>query len=242
MTNPTERLTKRSLDRAVDELASADPDLARVVSAHGYPPLWDRPAGFPTLVHIVLEQQVSLASARAAFDRLSAAAPVTPENFLRFTDTELLAIGFSRQKASYCRGLSAAVAAQQLDLSAIEELDDDAARAALVQLKGIGPWTADIYLLMAQCRPNIWPVGDIALNQAIKEVKGMDRRPSSAEALGIAERWHPWRAAAARLLWHLYLSTPRERRTSRSAQLSATSAQSSESDDRGSQGCLVRTV
>ena len=134
-------------------LALADPDLARVVEAFGYPPLWDRPPGFPTLVYIVLEQQVSLASARAAFDRLAAAGPVTPETFLRLSDTELHAIGFSRQKTAYCRGLAAALASSQLDLAAVDELDDDEARFALTQLKGIGPWTADIYLLMVLCGP-----------------------------------------------------------------------------------------
>ncbi len=217
ITEPANRLTKSSLDRAVDALALADPDLARVVEAFSYPPLWDRPPGFPTLVYIVLEQQVSLASARAAFDRLAAAGPVTPETFLRLSDTELHAIGFSRQKTAYCRGLAAALDSSQLDLAAVDELDDDEARFALTQLKGIGPWTADIYLLMVLCRPNIWPTGDLALLQALQEVKGLDRRPTSAEALAIAEIWHPWRAAAARVLWHWYLSTPRQRHVSSSA-------------------------
>ena len=208
---PVPRLTTCSLGRAVDALVSVDPDLARVVSAFGHPPLWERPPGFPTLVYIVLEQQVSLASARAAFDRLAAAGPVTPDFFLRLSDQELLAIGFSRQKASYCRGLATALASAELDLSAIDELDDQEARAALLQLKGIGPWTADIYLLMALLRPNIWPIGDLALVQALQEVKELDRRPTAAEALAIAELWQPWRAAAARILWHWYLSTPRRR-------------------------------
>jgi DNA-3-methyladenine glycosylase II len=211
MTKPVRHFTKRSLDRAVTALASVDSDLARVIAAFGYPPLWERPTGFPTLVYIVLEQQVSLASARAAFDRLAAAGPVTPDNFLRLSDAELLAIGFSRQKSSYCRGLATALASGQLDLASIARLDDDEARAALIQLKGIGPWTADIYLLMALRRPNIWPTGDLALVQALQEVKGLHHRPTAAEALAIAEMWHPWRAAAARILWHWYLSTPRRR-------------------------------
>lgn len=205
------RITKPDLDRAVDVLASRDEGLARVVAAFGYPPLWDRPPGFPTLVYIILEQQVSLASARAAFERLAAAGPVDPEQFLRFSDSELHAIGFSRQKASYCRGLAQDVASDQIDLDALEMLDDDQVRVALTRIKGIGAWTADIYLLMALCRPNIWPVGDLALVQALREVKGLESRPTPAEALDIAERWHPWRAAAARVLWHWYLSTPRQR-------------------------------
>jgi DNA-3-methyladenine glycosylase II len=195
----------------VDALVSVDPDLARVVSAFGHPPLWERPPGFPTLVYIVLEQQVSLASARAAFERLASAGPVTPDSFLRFSDQELLALGFSRQKASYCRGLASALASAELNLAAIDELDDQQARATLLQLKGIGPWTADIYLLMALLRPNIWPMGDLGLLQALQEVKELDHRPTAVEALAIAESWQPWRAVAARILWHWYLSTPRRR-------------------------------
>jgi DNA-3-methyladenine glycosylase II len=213
------RLTQRSLVHAVDAVTSVDPDLARVVSAFGHPPLWERPPGFPTLVYIVLEQQVSLASARAAFNRLSAVGPLTPEHFLRLSDGELLTIGFSRQKTSYCRGLAEAVASAQLDLDNLDRLDDRDARTALVQLKGIGPWTADIYLLMALGRPNIWPTGDLALLQALQEVKGLEHRPSTTEAQAIAERWEPWRAAAARILWHWYLSTPRRRQPTGSVML-----------------------
>jgi DNA-3-methyladenine glycosylase II len=172
-------------------------------------------------VYIVLEQQVSLASARAAFNRLAATGPITPDSFLRLSDAELLAIGFSRQKSSYCRGLAAALDSDQLDLASLDELDDHDARAALVQLKGIGPWTADIYLLMALCRPNIWPTGDLALVQALQEVKGLDHRPTGEEALAIAEGWQPWRAAAARILWHWYLSTPRSRGANRNGTAAA---------------------
>jgi DNA-3-methyladenine glycosylase II len=244
---PVRRLTKRALDRAVDALVSVDPDLARVIAAFGYPPLWERPPGFPTLVYIVLEQQVSLASARAAFDRLAAVGPITPERFLRLSDAELLAIGFSRQKSSYCRGLAAAVESAQLDLAAINELEDHEARASLIQLKGIGPWTADIYLLMALCRPNIWPTGDLALVQALQEVKGLDHRPAEEEARTIAELWHPWRAAAARILWHWYLSTPRRRRASShgapgAARPAASGRALAESHDPGGLECLVKTA
>lgn len=204
-------LNEASLSRAVEALAAADPDLARVVEAFGCPPLWERATGFPTLVYIILEQQVSLASARAAFSRLSEAGPVTPQTFLRFSDAELLTIGFSRQKAGYCRGLARSVLSGDLDLGALEELQDDAAGTALTRLKGVGPWTASIYLLMALRRPDIWPRGDIALLQALQELKALPARPTDEEALVFAEAWRPWRAAAARLLWHWYLSTPRRR-------------------------------
>jgi DNA-3-methyladenine glycosylase II len=206
-------LTERTLARAVRELAAADADLARVVARFGRPPLWGREAGFATLLHIILEQQVSLASARAAFDRLRTAGPVTPERFLQYSDAELRGVGFSRQKAEYGRGLAQALAAGALDLGALALMDDAAARARLIALKGIGPWTADIYLLMALRRPDIWPSGDLALVLAMQEVKGLPARPTPVEALAIAEQWRPWRAVGARVLWHWYLSTPRRRVT-----------------------------
>jgi DNA-3-methyladenine glycosylase II len=204
-------LTERSLARAVQALADRDAELAHAVAMVGVPPLWGRAAGFATLLHIILEQQVSLASARAAFDRLEAAGPVTPERFLIYSDAELRAFGFSRQKAAYCRGLAQALAAGELDLAGLEQLDDEPARAALIRLKGIGPWTADIYLLMALRRPDIWPSGDLALVQALQEVKGLPARPGPLEALRIAQAWRPYRAVAARVLWQWYLNTPRKR-------------------------------
>ncbi|MFN8534834.1 MAG: DNA-3-methyladenine glycosylase 2 family protein [Dehalococcoidia bacterium] len=205
-------LTEASLADAVEAVAAQDRDLARVLAVYGCPPLWGRPSGFDTLVSIILEQQVSLASARAAFGRLCEAGPVTPESFLRFSDGELLRIGFSRQKAGYCRGLARAVVSGDVDITALDRLDDDEVYPALMRLKGIGRWTASIYLLMALGRPDVWPTGDIALLQALQEVKGLPNRPTDEEAMRSAEAWRPWRAAAARLLWHWYLSSPRPRR------------------------------
>ena len=206
-------LTTRTLATAVDELAARDADLRAVVERYGPPPLWDRAPGFPTLVHIVLEQQVSLASARAAFDRLRAAAdPLTPARFLELDDPALLAIGFSRQKARYVRALSRALLEGSLDLVALDGLDDDAADRALVAIPGIGPWTSTIYRLMVLLRPDAWPTADIALATALGEVKGLGRRPSPDEMLVLAEPWRPWRAVAARILWHDYLEKRAERR------------------------------
>ena len=173
-------LSEDTFLQGIHSLAKQDADLANVVDRLGYPPFWTRQPGFASLVHIILEQQVSLASARAAFDRLLAAAsPLTPHGFLRLDDQELRAIGFSRQKASYARGLSLAVVNGDLDLVSLETLDDASARDQLLQLKGIGPWTADIYLLMALRRPDIWPVGDLALVSAVRDVKQLDGRPES---------------------------------------------------------------
>ena len=171
-------LTETSLAIAVDELAVRDPDLAAIVERYGPPPLWDRAPGFATLIHIILEQQVSLASAQAAFDRLrSTADPLVPARFLELTHAELLAIGFSRQKARYGRELSMALQNGSLDLDSLAGLDDDAARRELLAIPGIGPWTATIYLLMVLGRPDLWPVGDIALAQAVAEAKGLLARP-----------------------------------------------------------------
>jgi DNA-3-methyladenine glycosylase II len=191
---------------AVEVLAAGDPDLAGIVARYGLPPLWDREPGFPTLVHLILEQQVSLASARAAFDRLRAAVdPLTPARFLELTDAELLAIGFSRQKARYGRALAAAVGSGALDLTGLATLDDEAVHRALQGIPGIGPWTSTIYLLMVLGRPDVWPVGDIALAAAVGEVKGLRRRPDALEMAELGEGWRPWRSVAARLLWHDYL-------------------------------------
>ena len=210
-TRPTP-LTEASLASAVDALASRDPDLGAIVARFGRPPLWDREPGFPTLVHLILEQQVSLASAQAAFDRLRLATdPLTPAAFLRLDDAELLAIGFSRQKTRYARALRTALADGALDLDALPGLDDAAVDAALTALPGIGPWTATIYRLMVLGRPDAWPIHDIALAQAIAEVRGLDRRPGADEMLALAEGWRPWRAVAARILWHHYLSVRAER-------------------------------
>jgi DNA-3-methyladenine glycosylase II len=169
--------------------------------------MWAREPGFPTLVHIILEQQVSLASARAAFTKLTqAAAPLTPQAFLRFDDDQLKAIGFSRQKAAYCHGLAEAILQGRLDLEALATLPDEDVRAALLAQKGIGPWTADIYLLMVLLRPDVWPAGDLALALAYQRLKGYPVRPGTQELAAIAEGWRPWRAVAARLLWHHYLN------------------------------------
>lgn len=201
------RLTEQALLAAVDELAARDADLAAIVARYGPPPLWDRRPGFPTLVHIVLEQQVSLASAKAAFDRLSAAAdPLTPAAFLELTDDQLLAIGFSRQKARYGRALARSIQSGALDLEGLEALDDDAVHESLQAVPGIGPWTSTVYLLMVLLRPDLWPIGDIALAQAVGEVKGLGRRPDPAEMVELGEAWRPWRSVAARLFWHDYLS------------------------------------
>ena len=200
-------IDERGLRRGLRFLAARDADLARVYAALGAPPLWRREPGFPALVRIILEQQVSLASARAAFERLLAAAGrLTPESFLEFDDAALKRIGFSRQKAHYCRLLAREVIAGRFDFAALDGMSDEGAREALRGLKGVGAWTAEIYLLMALGRRDAWPAGDLALAEAARGVKGLAARPTALELEALSLPWRPWRAAAARLLWHYYLS------------------------------------
>ncbi len=207
-------LTDVTLLHAVADLAARDARLARVVADYGPPPLWAREPGFPTLLYIILEQQVSLASARAAFDRLLAiASPLTPERLLTLDDATLKTVGFSRQKTRYGRELATAILAGSLDLAGLERLDDEAVRAELTQVVGIGRWTADIYLLMALRRPDIWPASDLALIAAAREVLELPMAPNSDEWVILGAAWQPWRAVAARILWHHYLNRARTRRT-----------------------------
>ena len=200
-------LSDASFTRGITHLIQIDPDLSAIVTRNGPPPFWARDPGFPTLVHIILEQQVSLASARAAYGKLSAAAvDLSPARFLRFSDGELRSFGFSRQKAGYCRGLARSILEGLLDLEALHKMGDLQARSRLMQVKGIGPWTADIYLLMALRRPDIWPSGDLALAAAAQDIKRLPDPPNNEQLEEIAAAWRPWRAVAARILWHHYLS------------------------------------
>lgn len=199
-------MDQAQFERAVGELAARDGDLARLADAHGVPPLWLRPAGFPSLVLFVLEQQVSLASAAAAYQKVvSRTGGMTPTALLATTPEQLRADGVSRQKDRYLRALAEAVERGELDLAGLGSLDDDAVRAALTALPGIGPWTADVYLLACLGRPDLWPVGDRALQVATAEALGLEAVPTAVELTAIGERWRPHRSSAARLLWHAYL-------------------------------------
>ena len=199
-------MSVQTLRRAARDLGDADPQLGASVERYGPPPLWSRDPSYATLVHLILEQQVSLASAQAAFDRLRTAlgGSVEPELLLGLTDEGLRAIGFSRQKAGYARTLASAVL-DGFDLGALAAMPDDEVRKALIAMPGIGPWTADIYLTMCLLRPDVWPHGDLALATSARDLLELGERPTFVDLGEIAERWHPYRAVAARILWHDYL-------------------------------------
>ena len=200
-------LNRDTLEQAIRCLAAIDPELNRIFKIVGYPPLWERQPGFAALLRIILEQQVSLASADATFRRLLDGVPsLTPQNFLDLSDTALRDMGFSRQKSGYGRNLAQAVLSGRLELESLSGLDDDDARGNLMALKGIGQWTADIYLLLVLRRPDIWPASDLALAHSVRKAKELDRVPDRDQMEEIASSWKPWRASAARLLWHYYLS------------------------------------
>ncbi len=201
-------LDEKSLIAACKKLSKQDADLTFIFRTYGVPPLWAREASFATLLHIILEQQVSLASALAAFNKLKEKlnGEITPANLLALTDAEMKACYFSRQKTVYARELAKAVADGNLDLQSFEKLSNEQIKTELKRIKGIGDWTADIYLLMAMRRADVMPKGDLALHVAWQKLSDSERRPTSDEFLEIAERWKPLRAVAARLLWHFYLS------------------------------------
>lgn len=204
------RLTPDALAQAVRTLAERHDEIAASVARFGIPPLWAREPSFGTLVHLILEQQVSLSSALAAYRRLEVASGGTPapSTFLAFDDAELRAIGFSRQKAGYARDLALAVA-DGFDLDGLAEREDDDVRTALMRLRGIGRWTADVFLTMCLLRPDVWPAGDRALAVGAGELLGLPAVPSQAELEPLAERWRPLRAAAARVCWNHYLGVRR---------------------------------
>lgn len=200
-----------NLPEFCQKLSSEDTDLAFIFNNYGVPPLWARESGFATLIHIILEQQVSLASAKAAFDKLKErVGNITPENVLALSDEEFKSVYFSRQKTNYARNLANAILEKSLDLENLRNLSDEEVREELTKIKGIGRWTSDIYLLMAMLRPDVMPKGDLALHIAWQKLKKFEKRPSSDEFIEIAEKWKPFRSVAARLLWHFYLNFKKE--------------------------------
>jgi DNA-3-methyladenine glycosylase II len=203
---PAKPLTQKSLALAARELAARDKTLADILATYGDPPLWRRATGFQTLVHIILEQQVSLKSAKAMLVRLEGAIqPFTPAQFIELGDGYLRSLGVTRQKSAYLLHLAESIVNGGLSFTKLARMSDDEARLVLTQIKGIGLWSADVYLLMAMRRADIWPAGDLALAVAMQDLKGLSRRPGPEELERLAEQWRPHRAVAARMLWQYYL-------------------------------------
>jgi DNA-3-methyladenine glycosylase II len=203
----SEFLNNQKLLEAVKYLSKKDKDLDAIYESDGVPPLWARRPGFTTLIKIILEQQVSLASGKAAYKKLERnIKPFTPIRFEELGIDYLKSLGVTRQKSSYCMNLAGAISNDKLDLKSLNKLTDDDVKEMLIRIKGIGPWTADIYLLMALRRADIWPLGDIALASSMKKIKRLRSNPTNEKQIKIAENWRPYRSVAARMLRHHYLN------------------------------------
>ena len=204
------QLTRATLQVGTGALCARDPDLAGIVRRLGTPPLWGRRPGFPTLVRIILEQQVSLAAARTMYLRLlRRVGHVSPESIATLGVAGMRDLGFTGQKAGYCHQLAIRLCEGRLDLGAVARGPDEAGRQALLAVRGLGPWSVDIYYLMALRRPDVWPHGDLALASAVQSAKGLRRRPDHDRLTRLAAQWAPWRSVAARIFWHHYLSSHR---------------------------------
>lgn len=189
-----------------DKLSKKDKKLKAIIKEYGYPPMWTRPNTFQTLILTILEQQVSLASAYAAFKKLKAKIGyVTPSKILLLSDKELRACYFSRQKIIYARELANAIQSKQIILKKFASFQDDEIREELIQIKGIGNWTIDVYLMHVLQRTDLFPLGDIALVNSLKEVKQLPKDISKEKMLMIAESWRPYRTIASMILWHSYI-------------------------------------
>lgn len=189
-----------------NKLAAKDADLKAIIQQYGHPPMWTRPATFQTLVLTILEQQVSLAAAYAAFKKLKEKIGyVTPQKLLQLSDEEMRACYFTRQKMGYARELATAILSKKIMLRQLRGLPDEAVRNELIQLKGIGHWTVDVYLMHALQRTDLFPLGDIALVNSLKETKQLHKHTTKEELLAIAEPWRPYRTVAAMILWHAYI-------------------------------------
>ena len=187
-------------------LSKKDKHLRAIIKQHGYPPMWTRPASFQSLILFILEQQVSLASAYAAFKKLKEKIGfVTPAKILLLTDVELRACYFSRQKIVYARELAATIQSKKLILKRLTDKHEDEIRHELKKIKGIGDWTVDVYLMHSLQRTDLFPLGDIALVNSLKEVKQLHPHTSREKMLKIAEPWRPYRTIAAMILWHAYI-------------------------------------
>ncbi|HEX6784049.1 MAG TPA: DNA-3-methyladenine glycosylase 2 family protein [Sphingomicrobium sp.] len=199
--------TKKSIQSAVETLAGREPAFARVVEKHGVPPPRNSERGAQTLLRTIVGQQVSVAAARSMWAKLEAAFGSPPDLnlLLKASDEELRAAGMSRQKSGYIRSLAELVLSGELDFEKLPK-DDEEAIAMLTKIKGIGRWSAEIYLLFAEGRADVFPAGDLAVLVELGRLMGLDEKPSEKQLREMAEAWRPYRGAAAVLAWHSYNS------------------------------------
>jgi DNA-3-methyladenine glycosylase II len=206
-------ITEASIEEGIAALSAIDVDLAAIHARRGFPPMWVREPGFATLFLIILEQQVSIKSAKTLYDKIAVYLEhVTPETVLVQGVDGLRGLGITRQKSAYIVALARDMVDGRFDLDALAQMDDESAYRRLVALHGIGAWSANIYLLMALRRRDILPLGDLALDLTVQRVKDLPAKPTPAEFIALAEPWRPWRAVACRLLWAEYLGVRNERR------------------------------
>ncbi len=206
----------RRIDSALDveaglaALAKADSRLAKAIDVAGPVPLRRKPPGYAALAEIIMSQMVSKASANALWTKLEAAAgDINPEAILRLSPEAHRAAGLSKAKAETLCRVSEALLAGDLDLEELCAVDVDQAIAAMTAIKGVGPWTAEVYLLFCAGHPDVFPAGDVALQNAAAEILGLDARPQPKALYRLTEQWSPWRGVAARLLWAYYASVMR---------------------------------
>lgn len=202
-------MTPEFVRDALDSLGERDADVARALALVGYPEPRNREPGFGALIDIIAGQQVSTFAARAIRGRLLAAVdPLSPENFLAASDETLRAVGLSRRKIEYGRGIAEEMRSGRLDAECLAEAKDEEVIEALTALRGLGRWSAEIYMLFALRRPDVWPAEDLAIQEALRRLKGLEERPARAQSEPIVEAWRPWRGVAALFLWHYYKGVP----------------------------------
>ena len=197
------------LQRALAHLGKADRDFARAIKEVGPPPPRRRPATFIGLLHVIVAQQVSTHAAKAISARLDSALEAsTPQAFLELTDADLRTVGFSRQKVIYGRDLAAAFTDGRISIPKLRRQSDEDVIAAITSVKGLGVWSAEVFLLFSLRRPDVLPAHDLGLIIAAQRMKRLNERPSPKQLREIAEPWRPYRSYAARMLWHYYHATP----------------------------------
>lgn len=202
-------MTPDFIRETLDALGKRDPDIAQAIALVGYPEPRNREPGFGALLNIIAAQQVSAASAAAIRARLLAAIdPLTPESFLAASDEMLRAVGFSRRKIEYGRGIAEAMRSGLLDAGRLAAATDEEVIATLTALRGLGRWSAEIYMLFALRRADVWPADDLAIQEALRRLKRLEMRPARAASEVIVEAWRPWRGVAALFLWHYYKGAP----------------------------------